>query len=356
MKLPPRFLAVVALFGALMNAPAMAGDCGFTTVSGGTASSSYDPFNQGGATITISGVQLKRKNIQGGEKTNTINFYVRGTSPNQNGTILQITGPSGSNSGSGSGFNQNIFHNSSGPFPAHSNQEPPLPGTARWEFSGNNDASDLFTVNMSVQLPANLNLQASSTLVFDIHYSCTGNGQYTETGSVPGAISVAVTVQSALRASFAGDLVGATPALAFGEIGNEVAGGKKTSNGSYIRVQATAPYKVGLSSERDFNMTVGGTATANANQKVGYNLKFLGITKTAGTTGLNAISNKQCNRPGVGDNLEDKLYIQAQLAEGGAGKAPSGNYFDTLTVTIEPLAIPASDPGFVCGGTGNGLF
>jgi spore coat protein U-like protein len=205
-----------------------------------------------------------------------------------------------------------------------------------------------------VILPANLNFTATQNLAFDAYFGCdiqggTANG-VEQTGSISNAVAFPITVPSALRASYAGT------DLAFGEIGNETGPGKVTANSNYIRVQSTSPYKVGLSSERDFYMTVGGTAPANATQKVGYNLKFLGLTRTAGTTGLNAISNKQCNRPGVGDSFEDKLYIQAQLNEGGAGKAPSGNYFDTLTVSIEPLNIGTGDPGFVCGGTGNGLF
>lgn len=357
MKLPARLFALVALFGALLPLPAWAAKCGLATVNGGSASGTYDPFNTASATINVTGFQISRVNGAGGEKTQSINFYVRGQNANQNGTELRVTSATAIQGGPGEGLNQNIFANLSGPFPSPlDNSSPPPAGIFRWDFGGNAPQRDLITMNLQIVLPTNLNLTASTQMSFDIVYSCggTGAGNFTETGTFPGAISANITVQSALRASFAGGLVGGTPALAFGEIGNEVAGGKLTPVNNYIRVQATAPYKVNLSSERDFRMTPGGLATLNANERIGYNLKFLGITKTAGTVG--GIVNKLCNRPGVGDNLEDKLYIQAQLAEAGAGKAPSTNYFDTLTVTIEPLAIPATDPGFICGGAGNGQF
>lgn len=360
MKLPARLFALVALFGALLPLPAFAaGKCGLTTVSGGTTTTTYDPFNPTSATINLTGVVLSRVNGAGGEKTSSLNFYVKGQSPVQDGTQMVITSAVGSGTSTGTG--QNVFFNFNGPFPSPlDNSSTPPPGILHWEFTGNNPASDLFTVNMTITLPPNLNLTASTALLFDIVYSCAGTGggsPFTDTGTRTGAITANVTVQSALRASFAGGLVGGTPAMAFGEIGNvtnATAATKFTPTNNYVRVQATAPYKVNLTSARNFNMTVGGNATADPLQKIGYNLKFLGVIKAANDS--SGIVNKQCNRPGVGDNVEDKLYIQAQLAEGGAGKAPSANYFDTLTVTIEPLAIGTSDPGFVCGGATNGQF
>lgn len=303
---------------------------------------------------------LHRVNTSGGGFTKDVNFYLRSSNTGTNGTIITPISVTNANNYSGTGLN--IFIDSNLPNPIVSPAATTTPNSGnrflRIIFDGNASGADTVTVVFNVTLPANLNFTATQNLAFNAYFGCdiqggSANGQE-QTGTISNAVVFPINVPSALRASFAGGLVGATPALAFGEIGNEVAGGKLTPVNNYIRVQATAPYKVNLSSERDFRMTPGGTATANANERIGYNLKFLGITKTAGTVG--GIVNKLCNRPGVGDNLEDKLYIQAQLAEAGAGKAPSTNYFDTLTVTIEPLAIPATDPGFVCGGAGNGQF
>lgn len=357
MQLPVRLSAIAALFVALIPLPALAaGKCGLTTVSGGTASSTYDPFNPSSSTINITGLILSRVNGAGGEKTSSLNFYVVGQSPNQNGSQMVVTSATGSGSGTGTG--QNIFFNYNGPFPSPlDNSSSPVPGIFRWTFSGNNAASDLFTVNMTVTLPSNLNLPASTDLRFDIVYSCAGTGgggPFTDTGTYSNAITASVTVESKLRASFAGGLVGAVPAVAFGEIGNETTGGLKTPSNNYIRVQSTSPYKVNLTSKNKFYMTVEGNPTTDANQKVGYDLKFLGVTLAPGTA--SGIVNKQCDRAGVGDDVEDKLYIQARLAEGGAGKAPSTDYIDELSVSIEPLNIGTGDPGTNCDGTANGHF
>lgn len=347
---------LVAGAGAFAGS-AQAATCGITGSATATAAT-YDPFSPTGLPTTIVTLNLVRLNPQGGEKTDIVNFYLKSTSSAADGTILKAT--SVVMAGDAEGLNQNIFYNyaATPPTVAPTSLNPVSPNNfLKLSFTGNNDASDTAVVTFTVSLPANLNLNASTVLPFDANFACstTGGGKGTQqTGTIANAIQFPITVQSALRASFAGGLVGATPALAFGEIGNELAGGKLTPVNNYIRVQATAPYKVNLSSERDFRMTPGGLATANANERIGYNLKFLGEIKTAGTVG--GIVNMQCKRPGVGDNLEDKLYIQAQLAEAGAGKAPSTNYFDTLTVTIEPLAIGAADSAFVCGGAGNGQF
>lgn len=95
-------------------------------------------------------------------------------------------------------------------------------------------------------------------------------------------------------------------------------------------------------------MTPSGANTADPLRRVGYRLKFLGQTRS---TSMTSLIDFICPRAGVGMAVEDRLNIQAQLAEGGAGKVVSADYRDTLTVTLSPLidtAIPNS--GGPCDG------
>lgn len=339
MKLPLRPRAWLAAALALaMPAMAHAGTCGLTTVSGGTASQTYDPFNPATSTIQLSNLVLSRVNGAGGEKTASLNFYIKGQSASQDGTSVVFNSATGS--GTGTGYGQNLFFSFSSPGPTPlDNSSTPVAGIFRWNFNGNNAASDTFTVNATITLPANLNLSASSQLAFDIVYSCAGTGgggPFTSTGTVPSAITANIVVPSALRATYAGT------ALDFGEIGQVAtanAATAKTSATNYIRVQSTGPYSVSMTSNGNYLLTPGGTATSDPNQKVGWSLKFLGQTRSPTNTSAIALT---CARANVSDAIEDHLALQGTLVEGGAGKAPSANYRDTLTVTITPLAASTS--------------
>lgn len=328
-------------------APAAAETCGLTTVSGGTASINYDPFNPTQSQIVITNLVLSRVNGSGGAKTSTINFYVTGQNANTNGTQLVINSSSGS--GSGAGYNQNIYYNFGAAGPVLSNTSSPPPGVFYWAFTGNNAASDLFTVNMQMTLPANLNITAGNTLPFDIVYSCAGTGgggPFTATGTYSGAIVVNVHILSALQASYAGQN------LAFGEIGQVTTAqalgapaSYRTSPNNYIRVQSSGPYQVNLTSANGYKMTFPGGNLSQANQTIGYQLKFLGDIRSPTAT---APINHTCVRAGVGNAFEQHLYLQGTLLEGGSTKMVAPNYQDILTVVISPQVYntPATD---VCG-------
>jgi hypothetical protein len=154
-------------------------------------------------------------------------------------------------------------------------------------------------------------------------------------------------VLSALRTHYVGT------ALDFGEIGAltsnidpNTSQPKVTSPSNYVAVQASGAYQITLSSQNGYKLKKpGGTTT---NDEVRYSLNFIGLTRDTASGAAGAITfDKTCKRPTAFDSGE-KLYIQATLAEGGAGKNPSPSYSDLLTVTVTPLAYDVSST-YVCG-------
>lgn len=348
-----RCLAGIAAAAALAwGGAASAATCGIVgsaTANAGT----YDPFSPTGLPTTTVTLQLQRINGSGGQKTDIVNFYLKSNSTAADGTSIVPT--SVAVEGNVTGLNLDIFYDY--------NQTPPtyaptsvLPTAAnqflRIAFTGNNAASDFATVTFQVTLPANLDLNASTTLPFDAVFACstTGGGSPTQqTGQINNAVTFPITVLSALQASYGG------APLDFGEIGDKTTAQVTASPATYVtaptnyvRVQSSGPYEISLTSANNYYMTAGGTATANALQKVGYKLKFLGVTRAPGnTTPVTFV----CPRAGVGTAAEDHLNIQGQLAEGGAGKVVNANYRDTLTVTIAPKAATTSTTsGGECSG------
>lgn len=336
------------LLGWSNTALAQAATCGIMGSS--TASPAiYDPFSPTGLASTSISLNLTRVNGSGGQKTNIVNFYLRSPTSAANG--IQIIPRTAVVEGNVTGFNQNIFYNNPGTVPtvAPTSLNPIPPNNfLKIEFTGNNAASDIATVVFDVIFPANLNLNASTSLSFDAIFACstTGGGSPTQqTGSIPNAVTFPVTVLSALQASFAGT------ALNFGEVGavtNVMAPTTTTGTGNYIRVQSSGAYTVTLSSQNAFRLKHPTGSLAVPLERIAYSLKFLGQTRNNVTTpALNGLAfNQQCARAGVGSAFEDKLYLLATLDEGGQGKTPSlgGNYSDILTVTITPQSIATSYP------------
>lgn len=329
------FVAAVAA-ASLPGTAWAAGRCGLVTVSGGTANLTYDPFSGNNTTITLAGVQLSRVNGPGGEKTANIEFYVKGTTSAQNGTVLIPTSATGSGMGGPTGGNIFFGTNQSPPI-LNINSGSPAPGVFRWVFSGNNAASDVFTLNLQIQLPANLNLNAGTTLPFDIVYSCNGTGgggPFTDTGTVSNALVVNVTVLSGLQASYVGSV------LDFGEVGNvttaQVTAAPATyttPNTNYIRVASSGPYSVALSSQNGYKLTFAGGSLGNPGQTLDYQAQFLGQTRSAASPTFSTVT---CVRAGT-DAASGILPIRATLLEGGQGKTPASLYNDILTVTVTPL-------------------
>lgn len=346
-------LAGLALASALAwGGTASAATCGITGSATATAAT-YDPFSPTGLPTTVVALQLKRVNGGGGEKTDAVNFFLKSNSTAADGTSIVPT--SVAVDGLVTGLNLDIFYdfNEAPPIYAPTTLNPsPANKYLKIEFTGNNAASDSATVNFQVTLPANLDLNASTTLPFDAIFACSttgGGGQTQQTGSIINAVTFPITVLSALQASYGGT------ALDFGEIGDKTTAQVQaapltyvTAPTNYVRVQSSGPYQVSLTSANNYYMTPGGTATANPLQKVGYRLKFLAVPRNPGDT---APISMICPRAGVGTAAEDHLNIQAQLAEGGAGKVVSPNYLDTLTVTIAPkAALTAPTSGGECSG------
>lgn len=352
LRLAPIKAAALALASLLLgwsgSAFAQAATCGITGSS--TASPAiYDPFSPTGLATTTVTLNLTRVNGSGGQKTNIVNFYLR--SPNSNANGVQIIPRSAVIVGSITGFNQNIFYDNPGPVPtvAPTSLNPIPPNNfLKMEFTGNNLASDTAQVVFDVVFPANLNLNASTSLAFDAIFACSttgGGGPTQQTGSITNAVVFPVTVLSALQASFVGT------ALNFGEIGtvtNVQAPTVNTGTSSYIRVQSSGAYVVTLSSANAFRLRHPTGSLAVPAERVDYSLRFLGQTRsnaTTPTTGATAIT-QNCARAGIGTSNEDRLYLMGTLVEGGVGKTPalSGNYSDTLTVTITPQNIGTTFP------------
>ena len=339
---------VAALIAATGSTQAVAATCGIT----GSASASpvdYDPFGQSDLIVTQVELVLTRVNGAGGEKTDTVNFYLKSNSPGADGT--EIIPRSAVGSINTEGLNLDIFYDFNEAAPAVSPTTLSPNGAMRFlkvDFTGNNKDSDSVRILFDIRLPANLDLTAINELPFDAFFGCSttgGGGPTQQSGSISNAITFPINVLSALQATYAGT------ALDFGEIGDvtdaDVAGSPAayvTPPVNYVRVQSSGPYSIELTSQNNYTLTPGASGTADPLQRVDYRLKFLGQERdTANSSPIDYI----CPRAGVGIAAEDRLYLQAQLGEGGAGKLPSPDYRDLLTVTIAPLAAmtPPTSPG-----------
>jgi hypothetical protein len=336
-----RHLAMLALplAAAVCAAPVSAQSTRICQVSAVSAAQSvqYDPFAPTQLQVNNVSVTFTRTNGAGGQKPSRIDLYLRSTDARANGMMLIPVSVVGS--GNAAGLNQNIFYDFPGPYPVIPQPlgNSPLPGVMRWDYTGDNEASDVFTILFQVTVPPNLDLSAGGALQFDVDYGCSGTGggkPFYEKATAPNAFTLNIEVRSALQAGYAGS------ALDFGEVGDltdadVLTTPKVTPTGNYIRVQSSGPYEVTLTSARGYLLTPGGTANLDPLQQIRYRLKFLGQERDSlNTTAINAV----CPRARVGLAFEDRLNLQAKLAQGGSDKAPSPNYRDELTVTIAPRA------------------
>ena len=354
MKFVRQILLGIAAIVAGLAQPALAQQttC-FISGNSTAAPATYDPFNPVGLPVTDISMVVTRQNAGGGGDPRIVNMYLT-SSPQADGSIVEVISvlPFGGGSVQVDGVGLDIFYDSTEPKPAvlpTSLVPGPTNRFIKINFTGNNADSDKAIINFRVTLPANLDLDASTNLSFDGNYGCfirggQGNGIESES-FFPGAITFPITVLSALQATYAGT------ALDFGEIGDvtdaDVAGSPAayvTPPVNYVRVQSSGPYSIELTSQNNYTLTPGASGIADPLQRVDYRLKFLGQERdTSNSTPIDYI----CPRAGVGVSAEDRLYLQAQLAEGGAGKLPSPDYRDLLTVTIAPLAAstPITSPG-----------
>ena len=342
-------ITLTVVLGSLAStAQAQTTSCGITG-SASAAPAVYDPFNPSGLATTTITVNLTRVNNSGGGDTRIVNFYLKAnpaTGTAVDGASLVPVSVAGSASITGIG--QNIFYNFNATPPIYAPTSAVPSGSNRFlkiNFTGNNAASDTAQVTFQVSLPANLNLNAQSSLAFDAFFACNiqggqNNGQE-QVGSFNNAVVFPVIVLSALRTYYAGT------ALDFGEIGNistaSLPGSPKlTSAGNYVFVQSSGAYSVTLSSQNAFKLKKPGAAVTA--DEIKYNLHFLGLDVNNTTTPTaNAIAlTRNCVRATL-STVGNSLPIQAKLQEGGQGKNPSPSYADVLTVTVTPLVY--SDPG-----------
>lgn len=278
---------------------------------------SYDPFNPAPVGNINATITFTRPAQQGGAKTQMARFY-----------FVQPAGQPG----------YQILYNGvnvlySAPYttaPTLSNTGSITPTAAGTLIQIWGTAADpnTVTVPLTITVPPGADLTAGEPLRFDVRYVCKGTGGLSDVntpGILPNAITVQITVLSALQASYAG------PALDFGEIGNvttpTVLGAPATyTRSGQVRVASSGPYSVAMTSANNYRLGAGGPDT------VDYQATFLGQTVSNAAP---TFTTRTCVRAGVaGTNLP----ISTRLLEGGQGKAPSPVYSDTISVTVTPLA------------------
>jgi len=342
MRLMRLLAAMAALItgAALLSSPAQAQTrrC-LVTAASTPAVADYDPFNPTALQVNNVAITFTRSNGPGGAKPSTIDMFIQASTPAANGTQLIPVTVVGA--GSATGLNQNIFFNTPGAVPNITTPLAATPpaGVLRWTYSGNNAASDVFTVTFNVVLPANLNLEASQSLVFNIEYGCDGTGggpPFSERAQAPNAFTLNINVLSALQASFVG------PALDFGEVGQLTDADPDPVRNANVRVASSGPYSVSLTSQNQYRMTYSGGTATTENQNLRYALTFLGQTRNPGD---NTAITKTCVRAGLGNPPLSGgvlLPMSATLLEGGIDETPSSSYLDVLTVTVSPLVATAS--------------
>lgn len=282
---------------------------------------SYDPFNPAPVGNLNATITFTRPSQQGGAKTQAARFYLVQPAGQPAYQILYngvnvlfsapyTTAPTLSNTGSIS---------------------PTAAGTAI-QIWGTASDPDTVTVPLTITIPPGADLTAGEPLRFDVRYVCKGTGGLSDVNSpqiLPNAITVQITVLSALQASYAG------PAMDFGEIGNittaTVAGAPATyTRSGQIRVASSGPYSVAMNSANTYRLQAGGPDSIN------YQTTFLGQTVS---NAVPSFTTRTCVRAGVaGVNLP----ISTRLLEGGQSKAPAPVYSDTISVTVTPLATAGS--------------
>jgi hypothetical protein len=99
---------------------------------------------------------------------------------------------------------------------------------------------------------------------------------------------------------------------------------------------------VALSSADGYLMSYPGGSLTSAAQTVRYSTRLVGPAVDKTTP---AFTTTACSSAGTGGQY---LPITVTLEEGGAAKAPSPSYQDTLTVTVTPLAVPYNGTTLNC--------
>lgn len=292
-------------------------------------SGTFDPFNPSGTTVQTVTITARRPSAVGGKKTQEVDFiYLRRPDTPASLAIVQTS------------TGGQILENPPGHVLDPNNVNP---NEVELNFGGVGQP-DVQTFVVTITVPSGADLAAGTTDLFvDQKYYCkrTG-GAADESGVVPNSLDIRINVLSALQASFVG------PALDFGEIGALTTAALPSTPNSVkqrtgnVRVASSGPYSVALTSANQFQMTYPGGNLGTANQRIPYQLDFLGQTRSTASPTFSTVT---CQRAGLSGQY---LAISPTLLEGGAGKVPAPNYQDILTVTVTPLAVPPATTPVAC--------
>lgn len=215
----------------------------------------------------------------------------------------------------------------------------PPSGTVYYNF-GSYQSSDTVTLDFVVTIPAGLDLQTGQSLSFDMVYVCSGSGSVTNVNTpttLAQAITLKLNVLGALQASYAG------PALNFGEIGNvSNADANSHSVSGSLRVASSGPYYLSMSAANTYRMTYPGGNPATSAQSVRFTATLLGQTRSNASPTFYPV---YCAAAGIAG---ETIPISVRLQDGGAGKNPSPDYRDTLTITVTPSTVLAWPPATNC--------
>lgn len=292
-------------------------------------SGTFDPFNPSGTTVQTVTVTARRPPAVGGRKTQEVDFiYLRRPDTPASLAIVQTS------------TGGQILENPPGHVLDPNNTNP---NEVELNFGGVGQP-DVQTFVVTITVPSGADLAAGTTDLFvDQKYFCkrTG-GTADESGVIPNSLDIRINVLSALQASFVG------PALDFGEIGGLTTAALPSTPNSVkqrtgnVRVASSGPYSVALTSANQFRMTYPGGNLGTANQRIPYQLDFLGQTRSNASPTFSTVT---CQRAGLSGQY---LAVTPTLLEGGAGKVPAPNYQDILTVTVTPLAVPTATTPVAC--------
>lgn len=201
------------------------------------------------------------------------------------------------------------------------------------------------TVNLIGVVPPGLDLAAGSNdLSFDLYYVCSGapNSRISGNGSIPDALDMNFTVRSGLQATYSG--------VSF-DFGRQDISHPITKLSGNVRVASSGPFTVDVAagSGSAWAMTYPGGSPSNANQRLYYQLTFLGKT---GSHSHSIVSTTTCQRTGIGGQ---NLPITAQITETAANKDSAPDYSDYISVTVTPLASGSNNGSpKVCSTMGQG--
>jgi spore coat protein U-like protein len=323
----PRAIELVAILCLLPLSGEALATGAYCSVSGASTTSigAYNPFTGSTYDQVPITLRLTRYGSGGGKLTRHVNFYLVKPAGSLPGVDVRYQGSSVL-------YTLPATHALSLLVPAPS-------GTVGYDFGGAGQPNTV-SIPLLVTLPPGLDWSAGAPLILDMVYICSGSGGLNDVRTpttMADAVTVQVTVVSALQASYAG------PALDFGEIGgvSDAQAAAHTVNGA-VRVASTGPYAISLASANGYRMMFPGAVLGESEQSIRYSARFLGQTKTSANPVFVPVS---CLRSGTAGQ---SLPISVQLREGGESKMPAPNYSDTLTVTVTPLAVPFGGFSWAC--------